>query len=174
MFWYRPIEGTHAEWWRKWWTIGSWNGPLTLSVKQLHDSCSRTQAQFIVTCTSSWLRHVTAWGLDPDAPPLIIWRQSTRCGWQRWLHSVHAPMQRPVMHIKQWCVILQFKKSTKSRFKLSILQQSELLETYCGIFTPCKNCNFETRSHDYATIDEAVFSPCCAESHPKCFYAVLR
>jgi hypothetical protein len=36
---------------------------------------------------------------------------------------------------------------------------------YCGVFTPCKNCNLETRSHDYATVDEAVFSPCRAESH---------
>jgi hypothetical protein len=31
---------------------------------------------------------------------------------------------------------------------------------YCGVFTPCKNCNIETRSHDYETVDEAVFSPC--------------
>jgi hypothetical protein len=30
---------------------------------------------------------------------------------------------------------------------------------YCGVFTPCKNCNIETRSHDYETVDEAVFSP---------------
>jgi hypothetical protein len=29
---------------------------------------------------------------------------------------------------------------------------------------PCKNCNIETRSRDYATVDEAVFSPCRAES----------
>jgi hypothetical protein len=36
--------------------------------------------------------------------------------------------------------------------------------TYCGVFTPCKNCNIETRSRDYATVDEAVFSPCRAES----------
>jgi hypothetical protein len=35
---------------------------------------------------------------------------------------------------------------------------------YCGVFTPCKNCNIETRSLDYATVDEAVFSPCRAES----------
>jgi hypothetical protein len=35
--------------------------------------------------------------------------------------------------------------------------------TYCGVFTPCKNCNFETRSRDYATVGEAVFSPCRAE-----------
>jgi hypothetical protein len=35
---------------------------------------------------------------------------------------------------------------------------------YCGLFTPCKNCNIETRSRDYATVDEAVFSPCRAES----------
>jgi hypothetical protein len=30
---------------------------------------------------------------------------------------------------------------------------------YCGVFTPCKNCNIETRSHDYATVDgSGVFS----------------
>jgi hypothetical protein len=34
---------------------------------------------------------------------------------------------------------------------------------YCGVFTPCKNCNIETRSRDYATVDEAAFSPCQAE-----------
>jgi hypothetical protein len=34
---------------------------------------------------------------------------------------------------------------------------------YCGVFAPCKNCNIETRSHDYATVDEAMFSPCRAE-----------
>jgi hypothetical protein len=34
---------------------------------------------------------------------------------------------------------------------------------YRGVFTPCKNSNIETRSHDYATVDKAVFSPCCAE-----------
>jgi hypothetical protein len=34
---------------------------------------------------------------------------------------------------------------------------------YCGVFTPCKNCNIETRSYDYATVDEAVFSPCWGE-----------
>jgi hypothetical protein len=36
---------------------------------------------------------------------------------------------------------------------------------YCGVFTPCNNCNLETRSRDYATVDEAVFSPCRAEPH---------
>jgi hypothetical protein len=34
---------------------------------------------------------------------------------------------------------------------------------YCGVFTPCKNCNIETRSRDYVTVDEAVFSACRAE-----------
>jgi hypothetical protein len=34
---------------------------------------------------------------------------------------------------------------------------------YCGVFTPCKNCNIETRSRDYGIVDEAVFSPCRAE-----------
>jgi hypothetical protein len=34
---------------------------------------------------------------------------------------------------------------------------------YCGVFTPCKNCNFETSSRDYATVDVALFSPCWAE-----------
>jgi hypothetical protein len=37
------------------------------------------------------------------------------------------------------------------------------VRTYCGVFTPCKNCNIETRSRDYATVDEAVYSPCRAE-----------
>jgi hypothetical protein len=27
----------------------------------------------------------------------------------------------------------------------------------CGVFTPCKECNIETRSGNYATVDEAVF-----------------
>jgi hypothetical protein len=35
----------------------------------------------------------------------------------------------------------------------------------CAVFVPCKNCNIETRSRDYATVDEAVFSPCRAELH---------
>jgi hypothetical protein len=33
----------------------------------------------------------------------------------------------------------------------------------CGVFTPCKNCNTERRSRNYATVDEAVFSPCRTE-----------
>jgi hypothetical protein len=45
---------------------------------------------------------------------------------------------------------------------------------YCGVFTPCKNCNIETRSRDYATVDEAVFSPCHAESRRERCYAALR
>jgi hypothetical protein len=36
-------------------------------------------------------------------------------------------------------------------------------ETYCRVFTPRRNCNFETRSRDYATVDKAVFSSCRAE-----------
>jgi hypothetical protein len=34
---------------------------------------------------------------------------------------------------------------------------------YCGVFTPYKNCNIETRSRDYTIVDKAVFSPCRAE-----------
>jgi hypothetical protein len=34
---------------------------------------------------------------------------------------------------------------------------------YCGVFTQRKTCNLEIRSRDYATVDEAVFSPCRAE-----------
>jgi hypothetical protein len=45
---------------------------------------------------------------------------------------------------------------------------------YCGVFTPLKNCNFETRSCDYATVDEAVFSPYRAESRRERFYAALK
>jgi hypothetical protein len=37
------------------------------------------------------------------------------------------------------------------------------MKTYCGIFTPCKHCNIETRSRDYATVNKAVFSPSGAE-----------
>jgi hypothetical protein len=37
------------------------------------------------------------------------------------------------------------------------------LVKYCGIFTPCENCNIETRSCNCAIVDEAVFSPCRAE-----------
>jgi Fe2+ or Zn2+ uptake regulation protein len=40
---------------------------------------------------------------------------------------------------------------------------THVTEKYCGVFTPCKNCNIETRSRDYATVDEAVFSSCRAE-----------
>jgi hypothetical protein len=35
--------------------------------------------------------------------------------------------------------------------------------SYCGVFTSCKNRNLETCSRDYATVDEAVFSPCRVE-----------
>jgi hypothetical protein len=36
-------------------------------------------------------------------------------------------------------------------------------KTYCGVFTPYKNCNIETRSRNYTIADEAVFSLCHAE-----------
>jgi hypothetical protein len=42
-------------------------------------------------------------------------------------------------------------------------QKEEIKNTYCGVFTPCMNCNIKTSSRDYATVDEAVFSPCRAE-----------
>jgi hypothetical protein len=38
-----------------------------------------------------------------------------------------------------------------------------LSRIYCGVFMTYKNCNIETRSRNYATVDEAVFSPCLAE-----------
>jgi hypothetical protein len=38
-----------------------------------------------------------------------------------------------------------------------------LRREHCGVFTPCKNYNIETRSRDCALVDEAVFSPCRAE-----------
>jgi hypothetical protein len=40
---------------------------------------------------------------------------------------------------------------------------TRLRREQCGVFTPYKNCNIETLSRDYATVDEAVFSPCRAE-----------
>jgi hypothetical protein len=33
---------------------------------------------------------------------------------------------------------------------------------YCGVFTPCKNCNLGARSRDCAAVDETVFSLCRA------------
>jgi hypothetical protein len=33
----------------------------------------------------------------------------------------------------------------------------------CGVFTPCKNRNLETRSRDYATVEEALFYACWVE-----------
>jgi hypothetical protein len=48
-----------------------------------------------------------------------------------------------------------------SHIRESLYLSSRLI--YCGVFTPWKNYNFETRSRDYATVDEAVFSPCRAE-----------
>jgi hypothetical protein len=47
--------------------------------------------------------------------------------------------------------------------KLDVRHVIESPFSYCGVFSPCKNCNIETQSRDYATIDEAVFSPCLAE-----------
>jgi hypothetical protein len=41
-----------------------------------------------------------------------------------------------------------------------------IVASYCGVFTPWKSCNFEIRSREYATVDEAVFSPCRAEFCP--------
>jgi hypothetical protein len=34
---------------------------------------------------------------------------------------------------------------------------------YCVVLRPCKNFNLETRSRDYASVDEGVLSPCLAE-----------
>jgi hypothetical protein len=48
------------------------------------------------------------------------------------------------------------------RPRLHMIRQLVLF-LYCGVFTPCKNCNIETHSRDYATVNEAVFSPCRAE-----------
>jgi hypothetical protein len=57
------------------------------------------------------------------------------------------------------CFLSLLLKTSRYYFEIS---QDHLLP-YCGVFTPCKNRNLETRSRDYATVDEAVFSPCRAE-----------
>jgi hypothetical protein len=41
--------------------------------------------------------------------------------------------------------------------------RTALWREQCDVFTPCKNCNFETSSRNYATVDEVVFSPCRGE-----------
>jgi hypothetical protein len=51
---------------------------------------------------------------------------------------------------------------------MDIVQRIDYCIKYCGVVTPCKNYNIETRSRDYATVDEAVFSPCLAkQSQPE-------
>jgi hypothetical protein len=54
-------------------------------------------------------------------------------------------------------------KVLKTERKGKLLNTLERYYMYCGIFAPSKNCNIETRSHDYATVDEAVFFLCRAE-----------
>jgi hypothetical protein len=43
------------------------------------------------------------------------------------------------------------------------MKEKPLNTEYCSVFTPCNIFNITTRSRDYATVDEAVFSPCRAE-----------
>jgi hypothetical protein len=54
-------------------------------------------------------------------------------------------------------------KCRSLQYESSLLYKIIILYTYCGVFTPCKDCNVITRSHDYATVEEAVFSLCQAE-----------
>jgi hypothetical protein len=54
-----------------------------------------------------------------------------------------------------------FSKYPRASAAINQFRQTD--KTYCGVFTPCKNCNIEIRSHDYASVDETVFSPCRAE-----------
>jgi hypothetical protein len=51
----------------------------------------------------------------------------------------------------------------KMNIRSDLYCMTVIILLYCGVFTPCKNCNIETRSRDYATVDEAVFSPYRAE-----------
>jgi hypothetical protein len=44
-------------------------------------------------------------------------------------------------------------------FFSTYLTPYQIYNTNCGVFTPFKNCSIETRSRDYATVDEAVFPP---------------
>jgi hypothetical protein len=46
---------------------------------------------------------------------------------------------------------------------IMLFYATDMMETCCDVFTPFKNCNIKTRSSDYATLDEEVFSPCQAE-----------
>jgi hypothetical protein len=64
---------------------------------------------------------------------------------------------------KNWKYLpfLKLKKCTWSTFHVVstlMYKHVDQFAKYCGVFTPCKNCNIETLSH------EAVFSPCRAES----------
>jgi hypothetical protein len=51
----------------------------------------------------------------------------------------------------------------KEKYHLTNFCARKILNKYCGVFTQYKNYNIQTRSRDYATVDEAVFSPCRTE-----------
>jgi hypothetical protein len=59
----------------------------------------------------------------------------------------------------------EFNKDDAADYVDDVVLVAEYMAySYCGLFTPCKNCNFETRFRDYATVDEVVFSPRLASS----------
>jgi hypothetical protein len=55
-------------------------------------------------------------------------------------------------------VKLQLEQNIKIKIYTFTHVMSPPLFSYCGVLTPCKSCNIETHSHDYATVCEAVFS----------------
>jgi hypothetical protein len=63
--------------------------------------------------------------------------------------------------LKLWPIAKSLMKRDGPKAPITI--HGPLGITYCGVFTPYKNYNVETRSRDYAIVDEMVYSPCCAE-----------
>jgi hypothetical protein len=56
-------------------------------------------------------------------------------------------------------VAKSFKENPLLKSIIRKKQDTEFFVVKSLIFTQCKNCNIETRSRDYATVDEVVFSP---------------
>jgi hypothetical protein len=55
-------------------------------------------------------------------------------------------------------VVMKSKGHNVFCFHIDVIFTYPFVMKYCGLFTPYKNCNIETRSRVYATVDEAVFS----------------
>jgi hypothetical protein len=74
-----------------------------------------------------------------------------------------SPRKKPEPSHRKVMLQAQPSEGRKGDTPLGCSERTALRREQCGLFTSCKNCNIETCSRDYATVDEAVFSPSRAE-----------